>query len=85
MIVTIPPRLESFGTRFHNMLSKNRRTVLPWILAGILLTRGKRTQSAIGREVLSLERTPGSVSRRMRRDSFRTRDMVRAESKRQIE
>jgi SRSO17 transposase len=84
MIVTIPPRLESFGTRFHNMLSQNRRAVLPWILAGILLTRGKRTQSAIGREVLSAERTPGSVSRRMRRYSFRTRDMVRTESERQI-
>lgn len=84
MIVTIPSRLESFGTRFENMLSKSKRTVLPWMLAGILLTRGKRTQSAVGREVLSRERSPGSVSRRMRRDSFRTRDMVRAESKRQI-
>ena len=85
MIVTTPPRLESFGARFRNMLSESKRTVLPWMIAGILLTRGKRTQSALGREVLSLERTPGSVSRRMRRDSFRTRDMVRAESKRQIE
>lgn len=85
MIVTIPPRLESFGARFEGILSKTKRTALPWMLAGILLTRGKRTQSALGKEVLSRERTPGSVSRRMRRESFHTRDMVRSEAKRQIE
>jgi hypothetical protein len=85
MIVTIPPRLESFGARFHDMVSESKRPVLPWMLAGILLTRGKRTQSAMAREVLSLERTPGAVSRRMRRGSFRTRDMTRTESNRQRE
>jgi SRSO17 transposase len=84
MIVTIPPRLQPFCGRFHGMLSESRAAGLERLLAGFLLTKGKRTQSAVGREVLSEERTPGSVSRCMRRESFRTRDMVRAEMKRQI-
>jgi hypothetical protein len=84
MIVTIPPRLQSFCGRFGEALSEARRAALAWLLAGFLLTRERRTQSALGRGVLSEERKPSSVSRRMRRGSFRTRDMVRAEMKRQI-
>jgi len=84
MIVTIPPRLQVFWARFGKALSETRRAALARLLAGFLLTREKRTQSALGRGVLSEERTPSSVSRRMRRESFRTRDMVRAETKRQI-
>jgi SRSO17 transposase len=84
MIVTVPPRLQSFCARFGKALSDTRRAALAWLLAGFLLTREKRTQSAIGRAVLSEERTPGSVSRRMRRGSFGTRDLVRAEAQRQI-
>lgn len=84
MIVTIPPRLQPFCRRFQDVLSESKVASLERLLAGFLLTRGKRTQSAVGREILSEERTPGSVSRRMRRESFRTRDMVRAEMKRQI-
>ncbi len=84
MIVTIPPRVESFCERFREMSSEAMRTALGRLLSGFLLSRGKRTQSALGREVLSERRAPSSVSRRMRRESFRTRDMVRAEMKRQI-
>lgn len=84
MIVTIPPRLQSFCGRFGEALSEARRAALAWLLTGFLLTREKRTQSALGCGVLSEERKPSSVSRRMRRDSFRTRDMVRAEMNRQI-
>lgn len=84
MIVTIPPRMESFCERFREMSSETRRTALGRLLSGFLLGRGKRTQSALGREILSESRAPSSVSRRMRRESFRTRDMVRAEMKRQV-
>jgi hypothetical protein len=84
MIVTIPPRLQSFCGRFGEALSETKCAAFAWFLAGFLLTREKRTQSALGRGVLSEERTPGSVSRRMRRESFRTRDLVRSEMKRQI-
>lgn len=84
MIVTIPPRVESFCSRFLGELSEGRCKALGALLSGILLTSGKRTQSAMGREVLGAERAPSSVSRRMRRRSFGTRDLVRAEMKRQI-
>ncbi len=84
MIVTVPPRLESFCGRFGEALSETKCAALAWFLAGFLLTREKRTQSALGRGVLSEERTPGSVSRRMRTESFRTRDLVRSEMDRQI-
>jgi hypothetical protein len=84
MIVTIPPRVESFCERFQGELSESKRQALGAMLSGYLLTSGKRTQSAVGREVLDGERAPSSVSRRMRRESFRTRDLVRAEMKRQI-
>jgi len=85
MIVTIPPRVESFCERFQGKLSESKRRALGALLAGYLLTPGKRSQSAVGREVLGGERAPSSVSRRMRRESFRTRDLVRAEMRRQIE
>jgi SRSO17 transposase len=84
MIVTTPPRLQSFCGRFDKALSETRRAALARLLAGLLLTREKRTQSALGRGVLAEARSPSSVSRRMRRDSFRTRDLVRSEMKRQI-
>lgn len=84
MIVTIPPRMESFCGRFRGMLSEARRAALSRLLSGFLLVRGRRTQSALGREVLLERRAPSSVSRRMRRVCFRTRDMVRAEMKRQL-
>lgn len=84
MIVTVPARLQSFCKHFRTTLSESQRASLAWLLAGFLLTRGKRTQSAIGREVLSRERSPGAMSRRMRRDSFGTRDLTRAEMKRQL-
>ncbi len=84
MTVTIPPRLQFFCGRFGKALSETKRTRLACLLTGFLLTSGKRTQSAIGREVLTEERKPSSVSRRMRRQSFRTRDLVRGEMKRQV-
>jgi len=84
MIVTIPPRLQSFCGRFREALSETKCAGFARFLAGFLLTREKRTQSALGRGVLSEERTPGSVSRRMRRESFPTRDLARSESKLQI-
>jgi hypothetical protein len=85
MIVTIPPRVESFCERFEADVSRSKRTGLGFLLAGYLLTPGKRSQSAVAREVLGEERAPSSVSRRMRCESFRTRDLVRAEMKRQIQ
>jgi len=84
MIVTIPTRIQSFCKHFKATLSEPRRTSLAGLLAGFLLTRGKRSQSAIGREVLCRERSPGAMSRRMRRKSFHTRDLTRAVMKRQL-
>jgi hypothetical protein len=84
MIVTIPPRLRSFCEGFQDSLSKSKRTALARMLSGYLLTGGKRCQSAIGREVLTERRSPSSISRQMRRESFRTRDLVRSEMTRQL-
>jgi len=50
----------------------------------MLLVRGRRSQSAVARAVLERTRHPSTVSRRMGRERFRTRDMVRAEPKRQV-
>ena len=84
MIVTVPRRVKSFCERFKETLTEKRRASLAWMLAAYLLARGKRTQSEIARGVLSIARAPSSVSRRMRRKSFRTRDMVRATMKRHL-
>ena len=84
MIVTIPPRLKCFCERFVGDLTEKRREALAWLLAGMLLVRGRRSQSGLARAVLERTRSPSSVSRRMRRDSFRTREMVRAEMKRRV-
>lgn len=84
MIVTVPRRVKSFCERFKETLTEKRRASLAWMLAAYLLAHGKRTQSEIARGVLSIARAPSSVSRRMRRKSFRTRDMVRATMKRRL-
>ena len=57
---------------------------MPITQVGDLLATGKRTQSEIARAILMETRNPSSVSRRMRRESFRTRDPVRAGTKRQV-
>ena len=51
MIVTVPPRVKSFCERFRETLTEKRRTALAWMLAGLLLTRGKRSQSGLARAV----------------------------------
>ncbi len=84
MVVTIPPRIKSFCEQFEGRLSEAKRSALSWILAAYLLATGKRTQSALARGVLSEARSPSSVSRRMRRGSFRTRDLVRAAMRRGV-
>jgi hypothetical protein len=84
MIVTIPPRLESFCGRFADDLPEKRRAALAWLLSGVLLLPGRRTQSALAGAVLERARHPSTVSRRMRRERFRTRDLVRAEMKRHV-
>ena len=78
MVVTVPPRIKSFCGQFEDMLSEAKRPALSGLLTAHLLVTGKRTQSAIARGVLSEARSPGAVSRRMRRACFRTRDLVRA-------
>lgn len=84
MVVTIPSRIKSFCGQFEGMLSEAKRPALSWLLAAYLLATGKRTQSAIARGVLSRARSPSSVSRRMRRKHFRTRDLVRAATRKHI-
>jgi len=84
MVVTIPPRIKSFCGQFEGMLSEAKRPALSWLLAAYLLATGKRTQSALARGVLSRARSPSSVSRRMRRKRFRTRDLVRAATRKHI-
>jgi hypothetical protein len=71
MVVTIPPRIKSFCGQFEGMLSETKQSALSWLLAAYLLVTGKRTQSAVARAVLSRARSPGAVSRRMRRERFR--------------
>jgi hypothetical protein len=84
MVVTIPPRIKSFCGQFEGMISEAKRPALSWLLAAYLLATGKRTQSAVARGVLSRARSPSSVSRRMRRERFRTRDLVRAATRKHI-
>jgi hypothetical protein len=81
MVVTVPPRIKSFCGQFEGLLSETKQSALSWLLAAYLLAAGKRTQSAVARGVLSRARSPGAVSRRMRRRRFRTRDLVRAAMK----
>jgi hypothetical protein len=75
MIVTIPPSLQQFCEKFRNILSKNQIKNLPMLFAGIILTRDKRTQSALGRSVKQSCRHRASISKFMRRVGFHTRDI----------
>jgi hypothetical protein len=84
MIVAIPSYVQSFCQRFRSELTDLRCAALAQLLSAVVLVRGKRSQSALGRCVVSEARAPSSVSRRMRRKSFGTRDLVRAEMERQI-
>jgi len=84
MIVNTPPRLANFCAGFSEILSASKQMALALLMAGLLLTARKRSQSAIGRVVLTGQRNPASVSRRMRRKSFGTRDLVRYRMKLQV-
>lgn len=77
MIVAVPAYVQRFCRGFCGTMSEGKRTTLSCLLAGILFARGKRTQSELARCVVSEGRAPSSVSRRMRRRSFGTRDLVR--------
>lgn len=85
MIVAVPSYVQSFCDRLPERLSTSKRATLSCLLAGILFARGKRTMSELARCVALEARAPSSVSRRMRRRSFGTRDMVRFLAERQIE
>jgi hypothetical protein len=78
MLVNIPPSLEDFCRRFCSMLTKRQLHLLPMLLSGLLLVRGKRTQAALGRVVKKRRRHRSSLSRLFRRARFRTRDVCRA-------
>ena len=77
MIVAVPSYVQRFCRGFRETVSEAKRGTLSCLLAGILFARGKRTQSELARCVVSEGRAPSSVSRRMRRRSFGTRDLVR--------
>lgn len=78
MIVNVPPSLESFCGGLAPSLTKPQKVFLPAILTGILLLGRKRTQAALAGAVATVRRDPSSVSRRMRKKIFRTRDVYRA-------
>lgn len=78
MIVNIPPSLQQFSREFEVGLTKKQRGLLPMLLTGLLLLRGKRTQAALGRAVKKQQRNRSSISRLLRRSRFRTRDLHKA-------
>jgi hypothetical protein len=84
MIVTVSSYVQRFFRRFCQGLSDARCDAVARLVAGILFARGKRTQSELARCVVSEGRAPNSVSRRMRRGSFGTRNLVRHMMERQI-
>lgn len=85
MLVNIPPSLEEFCRMFGSGLTKTQRRLLPMLLSGLLLVRGKRTQAALGRAVKRHRRHRSSLSRLFRRARFRTRDVCRAVCQKLIE
>ena len=76
MIVHVPPSLQEFCDRFSSGLTKVQKELLPVLLTGILLGRGKRTQSSLAQGVKTRRRHKSSISRLFRRARFRTRDLV---------
>lgn len=76
MIVHVPPSLQEFCNRFSSCLTKVQGTLLPVLLSGILLARGKRTQTNLAQGVKTQRRHKSSISRLFRRARFRTRDFV---------
>ena len=76
MIVHVPPSLQEFCNRFSSGLTKVQGTLLPVLLSGILLARGKRTQANLAQGVKTQRRHKSSISRLFRRARFRTRDFV---------
>jgi SRSO17 transposase len=76
MIVHAPSSLQEFCERFSSGLTKVQKELLPVLLTGILLGRGKRTQVSLARGVKTKRRHKSSISRLFRRARFRTRDLV---------
>jgi hypothetical protein len=76
MIVQVPPSLQEFCGQFSSGLTKVQRTLLPVLLSGFLLARGKRTQANLAQGVKTVRRHRSSISRLLRRARFRTRDLV---------
>lgn len=76
MIVTIPQSLERFCERIGSGLTAGQRRALPMLLAGLLLAKGRRSQAALGRTVVTEPRHRASVSKLLRRGRFRTRELV---------
>jgi hypothetical protein len=76
MVVKVPPSLQRFSDQFSSMLTKVQGNLLPVLLCGILLARGKRTQVTLAQTVKSSKRHKSSIGRMLRRECFRTRDLV---------
>jgi SRSO17 transposase len=81
MLVNIPPSLEEFCRMFGSGPTKAQKRLLPMLLSGLLLVRGKRSQAALGRAVKRQRRHRSSLSRLFRRARFRTRDVCKAVSR----
>lgn len=76
MIVHVPPSLQEFCDQFSSALTKVQKELLPVLLSGLLLARGKRTQTNLAQGVKTQRRNKSSISRLLRRARFRTRDLV---------
>jgi SRSO17 transposase len=85
MIVKIPASLERFCETIHSGLTAGQRKVLPVILAGILLCGGRRSLAGLGRAVVTERRNRASLSKLLRRNRFRTRDLYDEAAQRMIE
>jgi len=77
MIIKTPSSLKSFANKFSHLLSKSQQKVLPLFLAAIILTKGKRTQAALGSLHIKKEdcRDRSAVSRLLQSKKFKTRPL----------
>ena len=75
MIVTVPASLERFCRTMGSGLTAGQLKVLPVLLTGFILARGRRSQAVLGRTVVTDRRHRASISKLLRRGRFRTRDV----------
>ena len=75
MYLTVPETIRRFVDGWGANLDKRKKTLIPWLVAGLLFCQGKKTYGGLARTLILEPRNRASVSKLFQRSPFRSRDM----------